>query len=84
VDPWPSQGIWFPTDTPELYLRLVRENITFTALFSLDGETWTEVGHISRMLRPMKVGLSATNADQTEQEDDLIAKFDYFVIREVR
>ncbi len=82
-DPRSSQGIRFPTDTTELYLRLVKENITFTALFSLDGETGTEVGHISRMLWPMKVGLSATNADQAEQEGDLIAKSDYFVIREV-
>lgn len=83
-DPSSSYGIGFPTDATELYLRLVRENDIFTALFSLDGETWTEVGRIHRMLWPLKVGLSASNADLTEQDDDLIAKFDYFIIREVR
>ena len=83
-DPWSSQGIWFPTDATELYLRLVREKDTYTALFSLDGETWVEVGFVQRVLLPSKVGLSATNADVTEQDDVLVAKFDYFVIREVR
>jgi hypothetical protein len=84
-DAFSSFGIWFPTDATELYLRLVRRNDIYTALFSLDGETWTEVGHIHRMLWPLKVGLGVTNADQTaEQDGDLIAKFDYFVIREIR
>ena len=80
-DPW---SIWLPTDATELYLRMVREKDTYTALFSLDGETWIEVGHVQHVMSPSKVGLGATNADQMEPDVDLIAKFDYFEIREVR
>lgn len=83
-DAFSSFGIWFATNATELYLRLVREADTYTALFSLDGERWTEVGQVNRAMLPSKVGLSATNAAQIENGDDLIAKFDYFEILELK
>jgi serine/threonine protein kinase/regulation of enolase protein 1 (concanavalin A-like superfamily) len=65
-----------PYDSGEVYLRLGRQGDTYTASYSTDGQTWTEIGsHTHAFILP-RVGLIAGQS----RENTIWAEFDFFSI----
>jgi beta-xylosidase len=64
--------------TGEVYLRVIREGNNYTASFSTNGTSWTEVGTHSIGFEPDKVGLVAIN--QGPAISEVAADFDYFAL----
>jgi beta-xylosidase len=62
-------------DGSEVYLRLERAGITYTAYYSEDGENWITLGEFTRDFSQVRVGLIAAQAPQ-----DIRAEFDYFAM----
>ena len=65
-----------PAGTGGVYLRLRNEAGTYTASYSTDGSTWTEIGSRSRLLTSELVGVMAAPAQTATQEP--VARFSYF------
>ncbi|HJW91275.1 MAG TPA: hypothetical protein VJ436_11600, partial [Anaerolineales bacterium] len=64
--------------TGEVYLRIVRIRVNYTASFSTNGTEWVEVGTHVVGFEPRQVGLLAFNSGQPVSE--IPADFDYFVL----
>ena len=61
----------------EVYLRIVRQESSYTGYFSTNGTEWIEVGTHGIGFEPAGVGLYASNQ---EAVSEIPADFDYFVL----
>jgi len=67
-----------PTSVPdEVYLRIVRQESSYTGYFSTNGAQWIEVGTHGIGFEPAGIGLFARNQDPASE---IPADFDYFVL----
>lgn len=76
-------GMWYrymleTTVEDEIWLKVVRQGITYTGYASENGTEWTEVGAPSVGFAPGKIGLRAGNQGQNANE--IPADFDYFAL----
>lgn len=83
------------TGDQALYLRLTKEGSRYTAYYSLDGETYQQLGSSDAMLRDVRVGLIACDgiitqsmtstfwfdSDTTKPDTPFDVAFDYFHIK---
>ena len=83
------------TGDQALYLRLTKEGSRYTAYYSLDGETYQQLGSSDAMLRDVRVGLIACDgiitqsmtstfwfdSDTTKPDTPFDVVFDYFHIK---
>lgn len=70
-----------PADSTTLYLKLTKKGDTVNGAFSVDGDSWTAVDHVSGVkLEHPKVGLVGYNAQLNTTVD---ADFDFFKIKSV-
>ncbi len=67
------------SDPSKIYLRLRREDKIYTAFYSEDGSTWTQVGQHNVDIPLSFIGLIASQAYEEEKPAD----FDYFSIRAI-
>lgn len=77
---WSSKN--FATSIPAtdvVYLRIKKDESTYSAYYSLDGQEWTLVGIQINNLAPTFVGIEAGQAKET-----ISAEFDYFEITELQ
>ncbi len=65
------------TDT--VYLRLRRQNDTYTSFYSEDGSNWIEIGSHTSTIKPKSVGFMAGQSTSGSRP----AQFDYFVINKI-
>lgn len=61
----------------EAYLRLTRENTTYSGYYSENGKDWVLIGKHESNIKPVKIGLIASQA----YEEATIADFDYFEVK---
>ena len=83
------------TGDQQLYLRLTKEGAHYTAFYSLDGETYQQLGSTDATLRNIKGGLIACDgiitqsmtstfwfdSDTSKPETPFDVSFDYFHIK---
>ena len=65
------------TDT--VFLRLRRQDDTYTSFFSEDGSHWIKIGEHTSTIKPKSVGLMAGQSTSGSRP----AQFDYFVINKI-
>ena len=65
-------------DPSEVYLKLRREENTYTGYYSLDGQAWTPVGMHTSTIDPVSYGILTGRSDQP-----ISAEFDYLEIYEL-
>ena len=69
-----------------IYFRIVvnRDENQLINYYSLDGEKWVQQRLVPINLNIQQVGFGATNSDSSgSYDDDLVAQFDYFEIKEL-
>jgi len=77
---WHNVDPLSPTKTDELdeaYLRLTREENTYTASYSNDGENWIVVGKHQVNWVPVYVGI---RTDGNQNSSPVDADFDFFIL----
>jgi hypothetical protein len=68
--------------TTEVTLRLVNNGESIIGYYALPGGEWQRVGAFGHFFDFNSVGLGATNSNLNGVEEDLVARFDYFEIRQ--
>ena len=63
------------------WLRLRKEGIQYIGFYSVDGQTWEELGRVENLLTPAKVGLTANNANADPSVSQIPADFDFFTVQ---
>ena len=69
-----------------VYLRIAvnRDRKEIIAYYSEDGEKWTQLRKIPLVINVNQIGLGASNCDSSvSSDDDLVAEFDYFEVKEL-
>jgi hypothetical protein len=68
--------------TTEVSLKLVNQDDSIIGYYALPGGEWQRLGAFGHYFDFNSVGLGATNSNLDGVETDIVARFDYFEIRE--
>jgi len=69
-------------DDTDVYLRLVNQNDSLTGYYATQPGQWQRAGAFGNFFEFNRVGIGTTNSNQNGVSRDLVARFDYFEIRE--